>query len=447
MATVNLSDVELAVRPSSSSSMDIRETSDTANDDYIRPGTFVKMKDWETYASKVLSESYKSMGMGPTNMTVQNFLSKIDRHGTAMVPANTLNYGYTFITRPRLNMSEGNLRQHPVMASLINYDPNSIAFMIRMLLDTRLHRGESIRFAGGATAKSVSDRELNLIQNIVDQSSLLDQKSPFFIPLCNGLKGVSGWPDFMVTEETTEGDFHSGDFTFAKGSDFNNRSTELSLEFKDVQGSILLAIFYYWCLTMALQAKGTLMAYPDDIYLQRLNYTVSIYRFITDPARKHVLWWSKATGCFPKAVPLGALFNVNQGDVSISSANNFSIPFAVNDIKYNDPGIIMDFNRLVERYHPGIVKQVEAGDALPDNEVTGAIQSAYNFMARPYITGTREGKYRMSWFVDSEALKNNPSMNTVISSAENELTKTSISNMKEAFSTLGVDLDEEEYDV
>ena len=87
MATVNLSDVELAVRPSSSSSMDIRETSDTANDDYIRPGTFVKMKDWETYASKVLSESYKSMGMGPTNMTVQNFLSKIDRHGTAMVPA------------------------------------------------------------------------------------------------------------------------------------------------------------------------------------------------------------------------------------------------------------------------------------------------------------------------------------------------------------------------
>lgn len=96
-------------------------------------------------------------------------------------------------------------------------------------------------------------------------------------------------------------DFHSGDFTFVKGSDMLVRTTELSLEFADVHGSIILSCIFYWCLLMALQAKGIIQAYPDDIYEQRLNYTVSIYRFITDNTRKYILWWSKATGCFPKS--------------------------------------------------------------------------------------------------------------------------------------------------
>ena len=187
---------------------------------------------------------------------------------------------------------------------------------------------------------------------------------------------------------------HSGDFTFAKGSDMNNKTQELSLEFKDAQGSIILSCIYYWCLYIALQAKGVVLAYPDDIYEQRLNYTVSIYRFITDQTRQNVLWWSKATGCFPKSVPIGALFNVQQGEINISSAGNFSIPFTANDVKVNDPGIIADFNRLMNRYAGAEFGTV--GDTWKEVNYTNA---ADNFNALPSIATTNNG-IKIKWLTN-----------------------------------------------
>ena len=333
--------------------------------------------------STVIDASYKSAGIGGYKNILQNFLSKLDRHGTAMVPLNAMNYGYTFITRPRLNMTTGNLLQHPVMNTLRSDDPNSVGFMIRCLLDTRLSNGWPIRIAG-----TVNNDEIRRFStDIVERSGLVDRFNPFFTPLCNGLKGVSGWPDINLETETSEGDFHSGDFTYAKGSDMNNRTTEFSLEFRDVQGSIILSIFHYWCLAIALQAKGVIMAYPDDIYEQRLNYTVSIYRFVTDVTRRHILWWSKATGCFPKSVPVGALFNLNRDEVTLSSAMNFSIPFTVNDVKYQDPGILFDFDTLVKRYCPDINKW----KVLPDNEVNQTLQSGYNFAGLPTLQASSIG--------------------------------------------------------
>lgn len=345
--------------------------------------------------SAIINSSYKYAGVGGYTNILQNFLSRLDRHGTAMVPLNAMNYGYTFITRPRLNMTSGNLLQHPVMSTLRTQDPNSVGFMIRCLLDTRLSNGWPIRIAG--SNPSHNDEIFKFSTDVVGRSGLIDKFNPFFVPLCNGLKGVTGWPDFNLETETSEGDFHSGDFTYAKGSDMNNRTIEFSLEFRDVQGSIILSIFHYWCLAIALQAKGVIMAYPDDIYEQRLNYTVSIYRFVTDVTRRHILWWSKATGCFPKSVPIGGLFNLNRDEVTISSAMNFSIPFTVNDVKYQDPGILYDFDTLVKRYCPDIAKW----DIVPDNEASQTLQSEYNFAGLPTLQASNIG-WDLIWRTNKE---------------------------------------------
>ena len=262
------------------------------------------------------------------------------------------------------------------MGSLYSEDERSVPFMIRCLLDSRLGSGRPL-FKGREGGFSM-DEETSLIGTKAARSGLLDIQNPFLTPLCNGLKGISGYPDFNLEVETTEGDFHSGDFTFVKGSDMNNRTQEFSLEFRDVQGSIIISILYYWCLTMALQSKGVMIAYPDDIYEQRLNYTVSIYRFVTDTTRRNILWWSKATGCFPKSVPIGALFNISQGEVTLSSAMNFSIPFVANDVKYNDPGALLDFNALMRRYAPNI----ENNDVFPE---VVSNEAQYNFIGLPYI--------------------------------------------------------------
>lgn len=375
-----------------------------AIDQYQRLGSFATPDAMNEYFTNILSESYRLAGSGRSDHVLQNFLSRLDRHGTAIAPVNSMNYGYTFITRPRLNLSEANLVQHPQLQALRSSDePNSVSFMIRMLLDSRLGTGRSVMNYAGPNI----DNESTEIFNKVLESGLVDIKNPFFTPLCNGLVGLSGFPDFNLETETTEGDYHSGDFTFAKGSDMNNRTQELSLEFKDVQGSIILTCIYYWCLVIAMQAKGTIMAYPDDIYEQRLNYTVSIYRFITDPARKTILWWGKATGCFPKSVPIGALFNVNQGEVTISSAQRFSIPFTANDIKINDPGILMDFNGLVRSYVGGSFSSDPFGagsdwETVPDGD---QISAGLNFVGLPYIENNASGELNLVWKTRAEYLE------------------------------------------
>ena len=366
------------------------ESSGPAVNQYRRPGSFLPTDALRKYAQKVLSESYRLMGHGSNTNILQNFLSRLDRHGTVIVPLNSLNHGFTFITRPRLNLSGANLRQHPVLATLNSMEENSVPFMIRGLMDTRLCGGNPL-FRGRMASYDGLNEETQEFANKVGKSGLIDALNPFFTPLCNGLKGISGFPDFNLSTETTEGDFHSGDFTFAKGSDMNNRTQELSLEFRDVQGSVILSCMYYWCLYIALQAKGVVMSYPDDIYEQRLNYTVSIYRFVTDETRRHILWWAKATGCYPKSAPVGAIFNISQGETTVSSAMNFSVPFVANDVKVNDAGALLDFNLLMESYCPDITNSNIFVDVNSD--------AAYNFMGLPYIISGKTGlelKWRTS---------------------------------------------------
>lgn len=393
-ASISLSDLE-SILTETSGAKPLREPSitngGTAYDDYRRYGSFLSSDALKDYFNFVLDESYRLMGLGTSRNVLQNFLSRLDRHGTAMVPLNTMNYGYTFITRPRLNLTSANLVQNPILNTLYANDGNSVAFMIRALLDTRLCRGEPL-FRGGQQKFNGITEEAQEFVAAVEQSGLVDKYNPFFVPLCNGLKGMSGFPDFTIETETTEGDFFSGDFTFAKGSDMLNRTQELSLEFRDVNGSIILSCIYYWLVYIALVTRGIVMAYPDDIYEQRLNYTVSIYRFIMDPTRRTILWWGKATGCFPKAAPIGAMFNINQGEVTISSAGNFSIPFVANHVAYNDPGIILDFNRLMERYCPGIKDEYQV---LEENTLSPA--AGINFAGLPYIVPNTNRGMQLVW--------------------------------------------------
>lgn len=407
---------------------------------YVRAGTLLKDADISKYLEFIHNESMKLSGLGSSDHILQNFLSRLDRHNSGMTPLNSMNYGFTFITRPRLNLSFDNLIQHPILSTLIANQPDSVPFMIRGLLDTCMSNGEIIMGPehGSKSVQYTNEERIAFHEAALTNPALLDTHNPFLTPLCNGLKGISGFPDLNLRPETTEGDFHSGDFTFVKGCDFNNRTQELSLEFRDVQGSVILSILYYWCLYMGLQAKGVVTAYPDDIYEQRLNYTVSIYRFVTDQTRTNILWWCKATGCFPNSAPVGALFNISQGETTISSAMNFSIPFTANDVKVNDPGALLDFNMLMERYAPGLAPDWSTSNRAPKTGLTsrsnsptnGGVDlsdlqqmnargwyslegindsmSPTNFVALPYIVDTNTG-LKLTWrtrqsYLDGEGL-------------------------------------------
>ena len=395
-AHVNLRDIEDQITETTSTTPLYGEARDGYTDKFRRSGSFLDPTLFEMYTEALLAESQRLMGQGKPDNILQTFYTRLDRNGNIIVPLPSLNHGYTFITRPRLNLTEPNLKQTPFLTTLDSFDPLSVPFMVRALLDTRLCRGMGMDSYYGVNP-TPEEVEFGILAS---QSPLLDTQNPFLTPVCNALKGISGYPDFTVETETTDGDFHGGDFTYAKGSDMNKRTQELSLEFRDVRGSTILTLFYYWVMYIALQSKGVVVAYPDDIYEQRLNYTVSIYRFVTDTTRKNILWWSKATGCYPISVPVGSIFNMSQDEVTLSAATNFSIPFKANIIEYNDPGILLDFRLLMKRYCPNIENYVDLDyyhtEYGPMPKENFAAQDL-NYIGLPYIESDKGLGLRLSW--------------------------------------------------
>lgn len=342
-----------------------------------------------------VDSSYRSVGAGSYRNTLQLVLTQHDRFNSNITPPNHEFAGLTFITRPRLNLTTSSLRQSRILTMLDTDDINSVKFMIRALLDTKWSSGEVYPE----------------IANLISRSPLVNNRSPFNIPLCNCLTGITGWPDINMDTETTEGGFHSEDHTTIKGSDRLNKTYDLTLNFKDVLGGVIMSIFHMWMEYCALQAKGQVVAYQDDIFEQKINYTVSIYRFVLDPSRSTIVKWAKATGCFPKSVPIGACFDVNQGETYVSSSAKFSVPFTANKIEYNDPAILQDFNVLAERYNPVLGQGDGTSTLSPVNDTDNyentpgdpLIASKYNFTGYPYIeTGTRGQIYLRFKYIPEE---------------------------------------------
>lgn len=208
----------------------------------------------------------------------------------------------------------------------------------------------------------------------------MDYHNPWFAPLCNGIVGVSGWPDFTVETESTEGGFYSENQTYVTGSDNLNRTYNFNLTFKDVPSSPIFNSIFYYLRYMAAVTLGDVDSYAFNSDQRVLDYTVSIYQFIMDPTKRYILKFAKATGCFPVSFPMGDIFSFSEGSMLSQGSGKFSIPFVVNNVRYNDYLRIIDFNILAERYAPGISQ----APIIKFN-------SEYNYIGLPFIVSSPKG--------------------------------------------------------
>lgn len=286
-------------------------------------------------------------GNGPYFNQFQTFFTCLDRYGNNIMLTNVENTGVTFITRPRLCLQSTNIRSQRRMAVLDTSNPNTIAFAIRALLDTNLNLN------GKYTQQLLN-------------CPLVDQFNPFFTPLCNAMTSLSGLPDISIATETTDGGYMCEAQQYAVGGDDLQRGQyTLNLTFKDIQGGIISSIFYFWIEYIRCVTRGLMLAYPDDIDEQCLNYTVSIYHFNLDPTGQYITDWVKCTGCFPTTMPIGAKLQVNEGEFINRAADKLDVQFVCNKVEYRDYAIFMDFNTLMRRYCPTINQMKGGGEFQP----------------------------------------------------------------------------------
>ena len=299
---------------------------------------------------RILNIAYASSGAGGYFNQVQQFMTCLDQYDTHFITPNTETSGVTFITRPRLCLQSSNIRNNRALTALDTLNPTSMAFGIRCLLDSNFGAANNGRY-----------------EYQVFHSPIFDPLNAFLVPACNALVGFSGGQDIVIQTQTTEGGYQCEAQTFAVGSDNLQRGNyQLQLTFRDAQHGPITALFFYWLEYIRCVTRGILLAYADDIDEQRLNYTVSIYRFLLDPTRRYITKYAKFTGCYPTALSLGAMFNKSAGEYFVQSASNVTVPFMCNKIEYMDYAILMDFNTLVRRYCESI--NYVAGSSREEHE-------------------------------------------------------------------------------
>ena len=353
---------------------------------------------------------FKETALGNNSATLQTVYSKPNRFETNIISQNYEQKGPIFITRPKLNLSQMTLQQDRMLSCINTYDINSVGFMLRCLLDSNF--------------SVFSDASPGRIY--ADQCKLFNNRSAFILPLSNAITSISGWPDYVLETETTEGGFKSEDLTFGKGWDRLNKTYNLTLTIRDFPGGTIMALFLIWFVYMGLLPTGEALMYGEDADRLRLCYTVSIYIFTLDRSKRFIQKWAKATGCFPIGVPIGRCFDFNEGESFISSSSKFSITFIANKIEYMDPAVFADFNAISQKFYA----KTNDPNIIFDNSnssVLGSLPSLpaepkYNFMGIPFIdTHTNnipELTYKWDTNIDQDPDKDNTiteeSLNSII---------------------------------
>lgn len=312
-----------------------------------------------------------SGGGMPDNSFAQEMYA-LNRFNKTFVGPNRELQGWTFITRPHLNLSAENISRLGQFQHLLYAERNSIPYAVRMWMDPDLQK------AYGTDPSRMSP--------------LVDFYSPFFTPLCNRLISCNGWPDRNVGTETSEGGFFSENQTVSIGGDRLARGYDFPMTWKELQGGIIASIMDTWCLYMTYIGDGTLHQRVKHIEGNVMGYTVSIYRFLTDHTGRRITRYAKATGCFPRIAPTGTPFNVNQNEWVVTAGNEVSVNFQVHKVDYNDPRVLQEFNKLVTRYlgSSPVVKN-SAGQYVYKKGIFEMGNSlSNNFEGHPWITQRNE---------------------------------------------------------
>ena len=300
------------------------------------------------FGDKLVDMAFQAAGLGKQHSQIANFFRNHDRFEQALTPPANDFVGFTFFTRPRLNLSDVNLAGDRVFAPMMTTRVTDAAYAIRCLLDTQF-----------------------CDDNMSSASScpLFDIRNPFNTLWCNACRGVSGFNDPTVAVETSNPGYFGEEQTTAIGGDENNKTTDITCTFRDTVGTPVAMSFEWYRKYLVNLGLGNFSQYAKDIDANRLGYTISIYRFLVDRTWKTITKAAKCTGCFPAHSPIGVPFNKNSGDRRVTALDEFSITFKCNHVDYVDNIIFHEFNMLVRNF-VGInkYKQIQAyGYEASDN--------------------------------------------------------------------------------
>ncbi len=319
-----------------------------------------------------LSQISRNMGRSPRDQAISDSFYGINIVGrNGPIPVNTENHGYTFFTRPAMNMSYDNLIVDRLMSNLLVEEPYSVQRMVRAYLDPTLP-----------------------LQNV--EAPGIDNLSAFIPLLSNNLISLSGWPDFTLNTMTSQPGVYREAYSYVDDVPYNYETFELIANFRNLAGDPITFMMLMWGWYMGLVYEGRLMPYGEQIMLNEIDYNTRIYRLVMDKTRRFVTRIGATGASFPTAAPIGNIFNF-EGDGSESpfpTANEqISINFRCMGFTYYDHVLVYEFNRTTELFNEAM-KEEHRRNYL--HKLAPREKEYFNFSAYPHIN---ELTMELEWWV------------------------------------------------
>lgn len=365
-------------------------------------------------------------GLGSISESYFNTFRGFNHRGAGLpVTYNMDSQGLTFFTRPNLNLSYDNAINDRAFFAIHNDNESSIGRAILCMLDPKTHRGENSG-SYGRVDDDKRNRDASWLGNGL-QSLLVDPKSPFMPLLTNNLISLSGWPDPTLGHYTSDPGVRKEvwsmvDDTIEQFGDFSLTGT-----FRNIAGDPISLLFQIWTRYQSAVYLDEMTPHLDSIIRNTIDYQTRIYRLVLTKDRRFVTKIFACGAAFPVSSALGAAADYNAENVFIDDvASQITIPFQAVGAMYNDPILMLEFNRLTVMFNPDMV---ESTRRVKMKRLDPTMMHKANMNGYPWINLRTE---ELEWWVYPE------DYNTLVSTmpVNNDLTGNDVFNQAAAVQTV-----------
>lgn len=256
-----------------------------------------------------------------------------------LAPANQDDIGYTFFTRPNLNLSYDN-NNYVRRLSFLNEGPLTLGCAIKCFLSPAF---PAQRLGGW----SASDMPVPVDEA---RSQIVDDRSAFIEPMSNLIVDLSGFPPMEAEIGSTSEGFRKEVRHYVDSGAHRYGPISLTGQFRNMDGDILRIMTAAWLEYMQQTAQGTIAPYPQMMIEDESDCETTCFRFVMDPTRRWVRKCAQTGYLIPSMVDMGSDFNFSGN--AIANEEQITLQFEGSGVFYNDPMTFAIFNRLVAAANP-----------------------------------------------------------------------------------------------
>lgn len=286
---------------------------------------------YESYLKQITQNS----GFSPADQILSDSLFGNNIVGRfAPIQPNTENHGYTFFTKPDLNLSYDNLQIDRVMSNLLMEAPNGIQRALRSYLDPEAHRD-----AKGPPCTNV------------------DPLNPFIPLLGNNLVSMSGWEDFTLGTYTSEPGLYREVYSYVDDVPYMYGSFDLQCTFKNLPGDPITFMLLMWERYQGLAREGRILPYPYNVMYNTIDYNTRIYRLVMDVTKTYVTRLFACGAAYPITAGLAQHADFDAGGNTSpfqGVGDNITFVFKAVGFTYYDHILIYEFNELQATFNPAM---------------------------------------------------------------------------------------------